>query len=1479
MPGLDVNLLNPPTGPLFADNPAPVKKPKYREFSDVDTMRQNIYDQVLDAANNVQPVSNQRHTLRLSGVQYIDPDKIGKKAQKEAILGGHTLGRRLRGTWELVDNETGQVVDQRQQVIATVPHLTDRGTYINNGNEYTLRNQQRLRPGVFTREKENGEIESHANVLPGKGVSHRYHLDPEKGIFYLNMHQAKLPLMPLVSAMGATKQQLQEAWGKELYATNYPKDEASAIRKLKEKILKPSELAEDPSTHNAALIKRFAEMELDPAVTQRTLGRPHKGLTLDAIMDTTKKLLAVSRGEADVDDRDALPYQTFLGPEDLFAERIARDHGQVRRKLLWKASFKGNLAGMPSSALKPQVESALLQSGLGAPIEEINPAEIFDKLYSISRLGEGGIPSLESIPDEARNVQPSHVGYMDLLRTPESFRVGVDLFLARSARKGPDGSIVSPFKDPRTGQTVLKSPQEIADLAITFPRALTKYAGQPRVPVMKGGKLTWVKKRDVDLIMPNFEDSFSPVGNLVPLKSMVKGQRVAMASRMTTQALPLKNPDAPWVQSGMPGTNGTRSYEEEYAKHMGALHSDTAGQVIDVKPDMITIRRPDGTKQEHELYHNFPFNRKTYIHQTPLVQPGDAVRPGQLLAHSNFTNKDGVMALGRNARVAYVPWGGKNYEDATVISESFAKDKLASEHMYQHELQLDDKTKFGLKYYLGLFPARFDKATLSKLDSRGVIKPGTIVNDGDPLIVAARQKELSANKVHRKGAATFGDASITWEHHDPGEVTDVVMGKSGPVVLVKTLSPMQVGDKLSGRYGDKGVISAIIPDDQMPHDQDGKPFEVLLNPLGVITRTNPAQMVEAMLGKLAEHRGQPFKVEDFDDSKDMTEWALDQLRREGLSDTENIIDPTTDKMIPGIATGNRFFMKLHHTAESKGQSRGGGAYTSEEAPAKGGESGSKRISLLDTNALLSHNATETLRDAGSIRGQRNEDWWLQFMQGKSPGKPRVPMVYEKFINQLKASGINVVREGTQTQVMALTNADLDHLAADRNLENGDTVRWDHNLKPLKGGLFDPALTGGHGGNRWSAIKLHEPMPNPVMEEPIRHILGLTQKKFEGVIAGTESLPGHGSGPKALARALQSLNIDQEITRARTEIQGSSKGDRDAAVRKLGYLTSAKKLGIHPGDWILNRAPVLPPAFRPISMMGNNLPLVSDPNYLYKDLMEANHNLISMKKEVGENEVGDERLAVYHAFKAVTGLGDPITQKSQEKNVKGILKSVFGSSPKFGTMQRKLLSSTVDNVGRAVITPNPDFDMDTVGIPEDNAFDIYGKFVARRLRRQGMPLTQALQHIKDKSDLARRTIIEEMEHRPVFINRAPVLHKFGIMAFRPKLVKGDTMQVSPLICKGFGADFDGDAMQFHVPTDEGAVHEALERMLPSRSLLAVNDFKTPVHMPTNEYLGGLYHASKSKSKRPRRIFNTKKDALAAYENGTLAIDDAIHILEE
>ena len=427
------------------------------------------------------------------------------------------------------DANTQQELERKQQTLAHIPYLTDRGTFIHNGSEYVMLHQLRLKPGIYTREKENGEIESHVNAR-NPHESHRYFLDPAKGVFYTKLHQAKIPLITLMKTLGATDSQLREAWGPEIYSANMQADSPAALRKYEERLVRHLPPDAEPATRQMALRAAIEGIGLDPRATQSTLGQPYANLGLAPILATTRKLLAVGRGEAQPDDRDAMAYQRAMGPEDLIAERIAKDYSGTRRNLLMRASFMGGLKAVPPLALNRQVESALLHSGLGQYLEEINAAEVFDKQGRVTRMGEGGLPGADSIPDSARGVHGSQLGVIDPLRTPESSRSGVDLYFSRMARKGTDGQVYAPFEDVRTGKTVYRSPQQIADLTVGFPQRASD-VGRSHVAAVRQGQLRYEKQSNLDLRVPNFEDAFSPLANLIPLKSAAQGQRGSMGSR------------------------------------------------------------------------------------------------------------------------------------------------------------------------------------------------------------------------------------------------------------------------------------------------------------------------------------------------------------------------------------------------------------------------------------------------------------------------------------------------------------------------------------------------------------------------------------------------------------------------------------------------------------------------------------------------------------------------------------------------------------------------------------------------------------------------------------------------------------------------------------------------------------------------------------------------------------------------------------
>ena len=260
------------------------------------------------------------------------------------------------------------------------------------------------------------------------------------------------------------------------------------------------------------------------------------------------------------------------------------------------------------------------------------------------------------------------------------------------------------------------------------------------------------------------------------------------------------------------------------------------------------------------------------------------------------------------------------------------------------------------------------------------------------MILIASERERNRKSLTRS-RTSFTNNSITWDHHTPGIVTDVVETPKGPAVVVKTFAEMNVADKLAGRVGDKGVIGRIIPDDQMPVAADGKPVEVLLNPLGLTSRTNPMQMLESALGKIAAKTGKPFRIPDFQNTEDLVEFALKELEKHGMEDTETITLHDGRK-VPNVPVGNRWMMKLHHMADDKVQGRGLGSYSSEGTPAKGSQDGgkSKKVGLLEQNALLSHGASAVITEDMRVKGQSSPEYWARYMSGYKPETPKVPFV-------------------------------------------------------------------------------------------------------------------------------------------------------------------------------------------------------------------------------------------------------------------------------------------------------------------------------------------------------------------------------------------------------------------------------------------------------------------------------------------------------
>lgn len=319
--------------------------------------------------------------------------------------------------------------------------------------------------------------------------------------------------------------------------------------------------------------------------------------------------------------------------------------------------------------------------------------------------------------------------------------------------------------------------------------------------------------------------------------------------------------------------------------------------------------------------------------------------------------------------------------------------------------------------------------------------------------------------------------------------------------------------------------------------------------------------------------------------------------------------------------------------------------------------------------------------------------------------------------------------------------------------------------------------------------------------------------------------------------------------------------------------------IKPTELMLNNVPVLPPVFRPLSVVGSKGTISpGNANLLYKDLMVSNKVLKDLKPELPDSELGSERENNYKALKAVVGLGDPINIKNKSKGVKGFIREITGDQPKTGFFQRKVLSKTQDNVGRAVATPDPSLNIDQISLPEDMAWKAYAPFVMRRMitNGYGKNTVEIAEEIQNRTPNATKFLIEEMRDRPAIANRNPSLHKYNVMAFEALLNKDNVIKTSPPVASGFNLDHDGDQVNIHIPATPEAVKEAKDLLMPSKNLFHIRDRKIH-YLPVQGSIMGLYGSSKpAADKGVKKVFNSIEELNKALKEGSVSARDVVEV---
>lgn len=1405
-------------------------------FSQTFDQFEQVKKAAIDAVNTVFPVQGKLRKVTVDKVWVDDKlDPTDYKSQASARMRDSTWGVGVYAHLKL--HERGKIVDEQDVKLFTLPKPTQRHSYIVGGKEYQVQNQLRLKPGVYTLRKQNGELKTQVNLARGKNFDLGF--DEAKGLFTIQKiggGQANIPLFPILQHLGIGRAEIAKAWGERITSSNQQYSDPKAI----EKIESAFKLKKDET------LKSYLETktQIDPQTTKAALGHSFEKVDGFLLLQAAKQLLDVHMGRQEPTDRDSLEYKSLLGIDDFIKERLEKNKTTLSYKVKRNIDSpkKNKLSQIVGTgAFNSVIEGFFTQDDKANFVEQTNPLEMITGTQKVTIMGAGGIGSTHAITPEMRQVHSSHFGLIDPVHTPESDRTGVNLHLPTGAVK--DGNDLKTTVVDKQGKTHYLSPVDMKKKVVAFP-------GQkgPRVKAMKNGQTVEVDISQVDYFIPSPTNMFSWSTNLIPFLPSAQGNRAMMAAKMMEQAISLKNREAPLVQSKSPDGRTMENIIGEQA----SVRSPVDGTVAKITADQVIIKPASGPQVAVNLYKNFLLNGKSFLNNEVTVKVGDKVTKGQLLADSNYT-KGGTIALGTNLKTAYIPYKGYNFDDGIVISEAASK-KLTSEHLYKKEMPLNQNISTRLDAYKSHYPNAIEPTNLNKLDADGVIKKGEKIKYGEAYIVGLQQRSATADVslMSRMLSNRPKDISMVWTNEDVGTVIDVIKSPKKITVIIKTEEAAKIGDKLAGRHGNKGVITKIIPDSEMPQSKSGQAVDMLLNPLGITSRINISQIYESAAGKAAQAAGKPVEVSNFTEGNYLKK-TKEILKKHGIDDEEELIDPATGKSLGSVHVGIPHILKLYKQTSVNYSARQGGpghGYDANLQPLKaGGEEGAKSLDMLTMYSMLSHGARHNLREMASIKGSKNDEFWKALKAGEQLPPPPTPFVFDKFLSYLKGAGIDVKKEGTKMTLAPLTDEQV------MSLSSGEITKplffRSKDMQPIKGGFFDPVKTGGFKGSRWGHMDLAEPVVNPPFENAVKKLTGLG-KKYEEVVSGKMFIANDGTfntegkgltGARAIESLLKNIDVKAEIRALEEKAKRTKGSSLDDINKRLRYLTSLDKLGLRPEDaYIRKTLPVVPPNIRPVYPLPDGNITSSDVNYLYRNVGIYNTLMKSPVMDLlAEEDKSEFRKDFHTTVKAVSGLTDVNIAGKPRDGFIGEIKGGTGGQPKEGLFQRKIISKQQDYVGRGTIIPEPSLGVDEMAMPEPMAWKLFEPFVIKELRNHGLNPNAAMDEIKRKTPLSKKALEIVMKDRHVLLNRAPSLHKYSVMAFKPKITDGKSIKIPPLVNKGFNADHDGDTMTIHVPITNEANNEAA-RMTPSQNLFQPGSGKIMI-APDQEAQVGIYYLSK------------------------------------
>lgn len=1049
-------------------------------------------ENILEELSPIQDYSGNM-SLSLSEPRFEDVKNTIDEAKEKDI----NYAAPLYVTAEFVNNTTGEIKSQTV-FIGDFPMMTDKGTFIINGTERVVVSQLVRSPGVYfdqTIDKTTERPLHAVKVIPSRGAWLEFDVDKRDSVGVRIDRKRRQPVTVLLKALGWTTEQITERFGfSEIMMSTLESDGVANTDEALLEIYRKQRPGEQPTRDLAQSLldnsffraKRYDLARVGRYKINRKLGLggDHDGLmtlTEEDIATTIEYLVRLHAGErvmtspngeeipVETDDIDHFGNRRLRTVGELIQNQVRVGLSRMERVVRERMTTQDAESITPTSLINVRPVSAAIREFFGTSqlsqfMDQNNSLSGLTHKRRLSALGPGGL-SRERAGIEVRDVHPSHYGRMCPIETPEGPNIGLIGSLASYARVNPFGFIETPYRRIIDGKLTDQIDYLTADEEDRFvvAQANTHYDEEGNITDetvtvrLKDGDIAMVGRNAVDYMDVSPRQMVSVGTAMIPFLEHDDANRALMGANMQKQAVPLIRAEAPFVGTGM---------EQRAAYDAGDLViTPVAGVVENVSADFITIMADDGKRETYLLRKFQRTNQGTSYNQKPLVNLGERVEAGQVIADGPGTF-NGEMSLGRNLLVAFMPWEGHNYEDAIILNQNIVEqDILTSIHIEEHEIDARD-TKLGAEEITRDIP-NVSEEVLKDLDDRGIVRIGADVRDGDILVGKVTPKgETELTPEERLLRAIFGekarevrDTSMKVPHGETGKVIgvrhfsredddDLAPGVNEMIrIYVAQKRKIQDGDKLAGRHGNKGVVGKILPQEDMPFLPDGTPVDIILNTHGVPRRMNIGQVLETHLGWLAS-AGWSVDPEDPENAElvktlpaDLLEVPAGSLTAtpvfDGASNEElagllansrpnrdgdvmvnadgkaTLIDGRSGEPYPyPVSIGYMYMLKLHHLVDEKIHARSTGPYSMITQQPLGGKAqfGGQRFGEMEVWAMQAYGAAYTLQELLTIKSDDvvgRVKVYEAIVKGENIPDPGIPESFKVLLKELQSLCLNV----------------------------------------------------------------------------------------------------------------------------------------------------------------------------------------------------------------------------------------------------------------------------------------------------------------------------------------------------------------------------------------------------------------------------------------------------------------------------------------